>query len=73
MSGCPQLSPGSRFLGTARQTFHFLHEAVQVNTRRAVGMRSTKFVRQLLNRPEGATIALCVAQCRQAEDRVCDG
>ena len=47
-----------------------LRRAVRVNTRRAVGMRSTKFVRHLLHQPEGATIARCVAGCRPAEYRV---
>ncbi len=49
---------------------HLLHKAVRVNTRQAVGMRSTTFVRQLLHQPEGATIARCVALCRPAEYRV---
>ena len=49
---------------------HLLHKAVQVNTRRAVGMRSTKFVRQVLHQLEGATVARCVARCRPAEYRV---
>lgn len=47
-----------------------LNRAVRANTRRAVGMRSTAFVRQLLHQPEGATIARCVARCRPAEYRV---
>ena len=47
-----------------------LHRAVRVNIRRAVGMRSTTFVRQLLHQPEGETIARCVARCRPAEYRV---
>ena len=33
-------------------------------------MRSTKFVRQVLHQPEGATVASCVARCRPAEYRV---
>ena len=37
------------------QNHHLLHKAVGVNTRRAVGMRSTTFVRQLLHQQEGAT------------------
>ena len=49
---------------------HLLHKAVRVNTRRAVGMRSTKFVRQVLHQLEGATVARCVARCRPGEYRV---
>ena len=49
---------------------HLLHKAVRVTTRRAVSMRSTKFVRQVLHQPEGATVASCVARCRPAEYRV---
>ena len=47
-----------------------LKRTVRANARRAVGMRSTKFVRQLLHQQEGATIARCVKQCRSAEYRV---
>ena len=47
-----------------------LKRTVGANTRRAVGMRSTKFVRQLLHQPEGATIARCISRCRSAEYRV---
>ena len=49
---------------------HLLQRTVRVNTRRAISMRSTTFVRQLLHQPEGATIARCVARCRPAEYRV---
>ena len=47
-----------------------LKKTVRANARRAVGMRSTTFVRQLLHQQEGATIARCVKQCRPAEYRV---
>ena len=50
-----------------------LKKVVGANTRRAVSMRSTIFVQQLLHQPEGATIARVVTRCREAEYRVCEG
>ena len=47
-----------------------LKRTVRANTRRAVGMRSTTFVRHLLHQQEGATIARCISRCRPAEYRV---
>ena len=65
-----QLRVGKPLPRDSAPNHHLLHRAVRVNTRRAVGLRSTTFVRQLLHQPEGATIARCVAGCRPAEYRV---
>ena len=49
---------------------NLLKRTVRANTRRAVGMRSTTFARQLLHQQEGTTIARCISLCQPAEYRV---
>jgi hypothetical protein len=55
---------------SAPNNYFYTRQFKYSNTRRAVGMHSTTFVRQVLHQPEGATIARCVARCRPAEYRV---
>jgi hypothetical protein len=70
MSGHPPLTLGSRFRGTARRTtIFYIGQYDSAGCCHAEHL-STTFVRQLLHRPEGATIARCAACCCPAKYRV---